>query len=296
MQIKIEAILKKKRRFLWAVAAGLTGAAVLLGFGMSGTLSARVRAAGAHAASDPQEPAIPEVAWKAPNPSTIPPGKLGDSIRLGLNIMNNTPKYAHRYVANKMNCSDCHVNQGTQPYASPLAGITTVFPAYTKRDGRVITIEHRIQECFERSENGAPPPSDSPEMVAMVAYMNWLSRGIPMGSTVKGRGLLKFTPPSHVDPTAGAKIYAQQCQVCHGVNGQGIAGMFPPLWGPGAFNDGAGMSKIAKMAAFVKANMPKTKPGSLSVQQSYDVAAFVTAKPRPHFKSSQSASHNRGRK
>ncbi len=295
MQIKIGPILKKKRCFQWAVAAGLAGAVTLLAFGMNGSLSARGRDGDVNAAGDPQEPATPEVAWAAPNPSTIPHTKLGETIHLGLNIMNNTPKYARRYVGNKMNCSDCHVNQGTQPYASPLAGITTVFPAYTKRDGRVITIEHRIQECFERSENGTPPPSDSPEMVAMVAYMNWLSKGIPMGSTVKGRGLLKLTPPSHVDPVAGAKIYAQQCQVCHGANGRGVAGMFPPLWGSGAFNDGAGMSKIAKMAAFVKANMPKTKPGSLSIQQSYDVAAFVTAKPRPHFKPSQSLSYNHGR-
>jgi len=282
--MKTESAVIKKRRFRWVALMGLGGAIALLAFGMNGTLSARAPAAVARAANDLQEPAIPEVEWKAPDPSTIPQGKLGESIRLGRNIMINTPKYAARYVGDKMNCADCHVNQGTQPYASPLAGITTVFPAYTKRDGRVITIEHRIQECFERSENGTPPPSNSPEMVAIVAYMNWLSKGIPMGSTVKGRGLLKLTPPVHVDPAEGATIYAHQCEVCHGANGQGIPGSFPPVWGPGSFNDGAGMSKIAKMAAFVKANMPKTSPGSLTVQQAYDVAAFVTAKPHPHFK------------
>ena len=114
--------------------------------------------------------------------------------------------------------------------------------------------------------------------------MNWLSKGIPMGSTVKGRGLLKLTPPAHVSAAEGATVYAHQCEVCHGANGQGIPGSFPPVWGPGSFNDGAGMHKVTKMAAFVKANMPKTSPGSLSVQQAYDVAAFVTANPHPHFK------------
>ncbi len=240
-----------------------------------------------HAETRHEEPATPAVAWKAPSPGTIPQGELGESIRLGRNIMNKTPQYASRYVGNRMNCVDCHLNEGTQAWASPLAGITTIFPAYTKRDGRVITIEHRIQECFERSENGTPPPSNSQQMVALVAYMNWLSKGIPMGSTVKGRGLLQLTPPAHVDAAAGAKIYAQQCQVCHGANGQGIPGMFPPVWGPGSFNDGAGMSKVEKMAAFVKANMPKTSSGSLTVQQAYDVAAFVTAKPHTHFKSAK---------
>ncbi|MEJ2008436.1 MAG: c-type cytochrome [Acidobacteriota bacterium] len=282
--MKTESVVSGKRRFRWFAAMGLAGVFALLAFGTNGTLTARAAASGTRAASGPQEPAIPTVALKAPDPSTIPQGKLGESIRLGRNIMINTPKYAARYVGDKMNCVDCHLNEGTQAYSSPLAGITTVFPAYTRRDGRVITIEHRIQECFERSENGTPPPSNSPEMVAIVAYMNWLSKGIPMGSTVKGRGLVKLTPPAHVDSAAGATIYAHQCEVCHGAKGQGIPGSFPPLWGPGSFNDGAGMSKVAKMAAFVKANMPKTSPGSLSVQQAYDVAAFATAKPHTHFK------------
>ena len=282
--MKTESVAIRKRWLRWAGAAGLACLSMLLAFGINGVLSARAPAAGAQAAANQEDTVFPAVEWKAPDPSTIPHGKPGESIRLGLNIITNTPKYAGRYVGNKMSCTDCHSNQGTQSYASPLAGITTIFPAYTKRDGRVITIEDRIQECFERSENGTPPPSNSPEMVAMVVYMNWLSKGIPMGSTVNGRGLLKLTPPARVDAAAGAKIYAQQCQVCHGANGQGVPGMFPPVWGAGSFNDGAGMSKVEKMAAFVKANMPKTSPGSLTVQQAYDVAAFVTSKPHPHFK------------
>lgn len=276
-------VVAKMNQFRWPAAAGIAAAMVLLTFGAGGNLSAQTKAAKAHAATKSGEPAIPEVAWRAPNTSSIPHNEMGEAIRLGLNIIIDTPKYARHYVGNQMNCADCHVNQGTQPFASPLAGLTTVFPAYTKRDGRVITIEQRIQECFERSENGTAPPANSPEMVAIVAYMNWLSKGIPMGSTVKGRGLLTLTPPAQVNAAEGDKIYASQCQLCHGANGRGIPGTFPPLWGPGSFNNGAGMNNIPKMAAFVKANMPKTNPGSLTVQQAYDVAAYVAAKPRPHF-------------
>ena len=268
-------------------AAAVAGGLVLLGFGL---VAKRITWAQGPPATGPEEVAVPAVSWNPPDPATIPPGRPGASIRLGRNIIVDTPRYAARYVGDRMKCADCHLNEGTLAYSSPLAGVTTIFPAFTHRDGRVITIERRIQECFERSENGTPPPSDSPEMVAMVTYMNWLSRGVPMGSTVKGRGLLKLAPPAHVDPAAGATLYAQQCQVCHGADGQGIRGMFPPLWGPGSFNDGAGMSHTAKMAAFVKGNMPKTKPGSLTVQQAYNVAAFVTAKPRPHFKAPKAAS------
>ena len=287
--MKTESVVTKERRWRWAAAAGLASAFVLLAFGMNGTLRAGAPARGARAGSDAEEAAMPAVAWKPPDPATIPSGKLGASIRLGRNIIVNTPKYAARYVGNKMNCADCHLQAGTQAYASPLAGLTTIFPAFTKRDGRVITIERRIQECFERSENGKPPASDSPDMVAIVAYMNWLSRGIPMGSTVKGRGFVHLETPQHIDPAAGAKVYAESCAACHGSNGAGIPGTFPALWGPDSFNDGAGMSHVGKMAAFVKANMPQNSPGSLSAQQAYDVAAFVTSKPRPHFQPPRSA-------
>ena len=57
----------------------------------------------------------------------------------------------------------------------------------------------------------------------------------------------------------------------------------PPLWGPGAYNDGAGLHEVAKMAAFVQHNMPAGKPGSLSAQDSYDVAAFIHNKPHTAF-------------
>lgn len=281
--MKTESVITGKRRVRWVAAAGLASILLLLAFGMSGTLSARAPARGPHAATDTEEAVIPAVAWKPPDPVTIPHNQLGASIRLGRNIITDTPKYAAHYVGNKLNCADCHLDEGTKAYSSPLAGVTTVFPAYTRRDNRVISVGQRIQECFERSENGKPPSSDSPEMVAIVAYMNWLSKGIPMGSTVKGRGFVHLETPQHVDPAAGAKIYAQSCAACHQSNGAGIPGSFPALWGPDSFNDGAGMSRVAKMAAFVKANMPQNSPGSLSVQQAYDVAAYVDSKPRPHY-------------
>jgi thiosulfate dehydrogenase len=223
------------------------------------------------------------VSWHPPELSSISPGPQGDSIRLGRNIIAETTKYAAHYVGNGMKCGDCHLNAGTFAGASPLAGVTTLFPAYSQRAKRVITIEDRIEECFVRSENGKPLPYGGPEMAAVVAYMTWLSQGVPVGSTVQGRGFPKVNQPSHVDPQHGAKVYADKCSACHGSDGRGVTGAFPPLWGPRSFNDGAGMSHVEKMAAFVKANMPPTSPGSLSAQDAFDVAAFVEGKPRPKF-------------
>lgn len=219
-----------------------------------------------------------------PDPSTIPPGPLGDSIRLGLQIFRHTPQYAAEYVGNRLSCSDCHLKDGTAAYSSPLVGVPGLFPMYNARAGRVITFEDRVQECFVRSENGRPFPDRSPKLIALIAYMQWLSQGQPAGTSVPARGLVKLAI-LRGDPAKGATIYAKQCAVCHQANGAGIPKSFPPLWGPVSFNDGAGMSHVPKMAAFVQYNMPQTKPGSLTAQEAYDVAAYIDSKPRPKYDS-----------
>jgi thiosulfate dehydrogenase len=222
--------------------------------------------------------------FKPPDPASIPMGPLGDSIRFGLQIFTDTPQYAPAYVGNLLSCSDCHLQDGTSAYASPLAGVPGLFPMYKARARRVITFEDRIQECFTRSENGRPLPYRSPELIAIVAYIQWLSQGLPAGRALPSRGLVKL-PPLHGDPAKGAGIYARKCAGCHQADGGGVPPAVPPLWGPNSFNDGAGMSHVAQMAAFVQHNMPPNQPGTLTPQQAFDVAAYVDSKPRPKFNS-----------
>ncbi|MGH7868930.1 MAG: c-type cytochrome [Candidatus Dormibacteraceae bacterium] len=217
------------------------------------------------------------------NPADIPSGPLGASIRLGLIIFKETPKYASAYVGNKLSCSDCHLQNGTAAYSSPMIGVPGMFPAYNARAHRVVTFEERVQECFVRSENGGRMiPADSPEMTALVAYMQWISRGQPAGQTPPGRGLRKL-PGLTGDPVRGQSIYAKQCASCHGATGAGVANFFPPVWGKDSFNTGAGMDHPAKMAAFVQPNMPQNSPGSLTAQQAYDVSAYIDSQPHPPF-------------
>jgi thiosulfate dehydrogenase len=58
----------------------------------------------------------------------------------------------------------------------------------------------------------------------------------------------------------------------------------PPLWGLDSFNDGAGMARLSNLANFVHSNMP---PGAdyhdpmLSVEEAWDVAAYVESQERP---------------
>ena len=221
-------------------------------------------------------------AWTAPNPAAIPQGPLGDSIRVGLQIFNDTPKYAAPYVGNKMSCGHCHVQSGTVPYAIPLVGVPGLFPMYRDREKEVVTFEERIEQCFQRSENGHRVPNNSREMVGLVAFAQWLSKDQVIGRPFPGRGLAML-PELSSDVDRGRQVYAQQCALCHGPDGAGQTPAIPALWGPGAYSDGAGMNEIGKMAAFVQHNMPKTSPGSLTSQQAYDVAAYVHSQPHPRF-------------
>lgn len=133
-----------------------------------------------------------------------------------------------------------------------------------------------------RSENGRPLPPDAMEMRALVAYIQSLSRNGVNGKAYKGRGLVKLARLSG-DVTRGEHAYASQCASCHGADGAGFPPAMPPVWGAGSFNDGAGLYRIENMAEFLFHNMPQNHPGSLTAEQSFDIAAFIHAMPRPKF-------------
>ena len=85
------------------------------------------------------------------------------------------------------------------------------------------------------------------------------------------------------DTTRGRTVYAEQCARCHAADGQGAIAGVPPVWGPKSFNVGAGMSRLRTAASFIRYVMPQDKPGTLTDQQAFDVAAYVNAHPRPDF-------------
>jgi thiosulfate dehydrogenase len=62
---------------------------------------------------------------------------------------------------------------------------------------------------------------------------------------------------------------------------------FPPLWGPDSYNDGAGMDRFDRAVSFIRNNMPRGVDASnpqLSLQEAWDVAAYVIAQPRPRYR------------
>jgi thiosulfate dehydrogenase len=239
-------------------------------------------------ASGPMAAAMTQVPLAAPAASSMPGGPLGDAIRLGQAIVSDTQTQASAYIRNGLNCVSCHLDGGRMAYAAPLVGLTGVFPEYRARRGRVESLEERINDCFRRSMNGQALPQSSVEMIGLLAYIAWLSQGVPTGAEVIGRGFRDITAPAKPDPVRGKALYAQKCAACHGADGQGLRGagnafVFPPLWGPQSFNTGAGMARATVAAAFVQAKMPLGSGGTLNNQEAFDIAAYFTAQPRPKF-------------
>jgi len=230
----------------------------------------------------------PKIPLAAPGDDSIPPGPEGDLIRRGRVIATRTSEELPAIVGSDLHCTSCHLDGATKANAGPWVGVTSVYPMYRARAGKEITVEDRIDECFERSMNGRAPAQNSPETKALVAYMTWLSKDVPRGTEVIGRGFKMLEPPPNVDPAAGAISYQARCASCHGQDGQGKRAegggyQFPPLWGDRSFNIAAGMARLDTAAAFVKHNMPLGAPEPLTTAEVYDIAAYFTREGRPDY-------------
>lgn len=213
----------------------------------------------------------------------------------GMRLNAETRALLPNHVGDDLNCASCHLNAGTVADGSPYVGVSAFFPSYAPRAGREITLEDRINGCFLRSMNGKPLPVDGADMKAMVAYFDWMKGATKPEDKVAGRGVGKVDTSLKPNPENGKTIYAAQCAVCHGQNGEGLkdaAGrlVYPPLWGERSFNIGAGMARTFTAAAFVKRNMPigthekfPLGQGGLTDQEAIDVAEYFTHMERPDF-------------
>ena len=181
--------------------------------------------------------------WTPPDISKIPAGPDGDSILLGMHIFEETPRYAPNYVGNQLSCGSCHLAGGTMSYGIALVGAPSWFPMHSDRAKRDITLEDRIQECVTRSENGTPLPQGGREVTALISYMTWISQQGAAEGLTPVRGVDAKIATLQGDATRGEAIYKEQCSGCHGADGAGVVGVLPALWGPGSYNNGAGMNQ-----------------------------------------------------
>lgn len=239
--------------------------------------------------------------FQPPLLADLPDDHNGKAIRRGAAIFNHTHLNADSspYVGNSQDCVNCHLNGGRRENAAPMWAAWVLYPKYRGKNHKINTMAERIQGCFTYSQNargskqGKAPEADSRLIADLQAYMYWEARGVPTGKKMKGQGYPTLPDPDKpFSPERGKALFASHCALCHGDNGQGTAMdgstpgrdkdyAFPPLWGPYAYNWGAGMHRVNTAAAFIKANMPLGNAGTLSNQQAWDLAAYIDSKPRP---------------
>lgn len=201
------------------------------------------------------------------------------------------PKGSVLKMSNGMNCQNCHLNAGTQPWGNNYFAVQSTYPKFRARSGTVENQIKRVNDCFQRSLNGKALDSTGREMRSILAYIKWLGKDVIKGKSPRGSGIFKLKSMKRAcNPEKGLEVYVAKCQSCHQSDGEGLLAengksyIYPPLWGKNSYNHGAGLFRISNFAGYVKYNMPLgttfDKP-QLSDEEAWDVAAFVNSMPRP---------------
>ncbi|MEK9133320.1 MAG: c-type cytochrome, partial [Pseudomonadota bacterium] len=178
---------------------------------------------------------------------------------------------------------------------------------YSSRINQYLDPVNRIQDCMQRSMNAQTNVLDrnSYEMQSMVSYLKWLTTGVQwadMGGPVTDWKQVKaqsFLPVSGMtrptDPVRGKTVYEEQCAACHGSDGEGVwdannqVFIYPAVWGPRSFNDGAGMYRPRTAVGFVKGIMPygwanaTDATHQLSAEDAWDAITYVVYQNRPQW-------------
>lgn len=200
----------------------------------------------------------------------------------GKRLMTNTPEYLERFIPNRLACSSCHIDAGTEPGELSLVNAVHNYPRP----------EDRINLCVTRNMNGRPLPENGDEMTGMVAWLRFLAEDYAAtgASERKSHDPARFVKPARTaDPKAGAGLFGKRCADCHGKDGAGLLAsrdpkqgyLFPPLWGLESWGDASEMADATTAARFIKAKMPLGQ-ANLTDDEAWDLAAFVEIKPRPH--------------
>lgn len=147
-----------------------------------------------------------------------------------LMVQDGAALWARRSGTADRACADCH-----GPAQAPLAamdGVAARYPAIDAASGQPLNLAGRIRQCRRQHQQAPDWPADSPELLALSAYIGLASRGLPI------------TPPEHPRLAAlqqqGARLWQQRlgqlnlsCAQCHDrLAGQRLAGAVIPQGHP----------------------------------------------------------------
>lgn len=117
--------------------------------------------------------------------------------------------WKRRAGAADKSCADCHGRA-----EASMRGLAARLPAWDGRLGRVSTLDARVDACITREQRAVAPAAESPDLVALQAYIVLQSRGMPLQVEVDGRARATFE--------RGRSLYGQRmgqmnlaCTHCH---------------------------------------------------------------------------------
>ncbi|MDX2283631.1 MAG: c-type cytochrome [Bacteroidia bacterium] len=235
--------------------------------------------------------------WTPPSLESVSDPALQAQLRYGRDLIVQTAAYlgpqgSVMRTSNGMNCQNCHLDAGTRVFGNNYGSVAAQYPKYRARSGTIEDLNKRINDCMERSLNGRALDTLGPELKAIKAYIAFIGSNVPKGAKAEGSGLKALAYLDRAaDPEAGAGLYVEKCQVCHQADGSGQLAadgktyVYPPLWGPHSYNDGAGLYRLGNFARYIKYNMPLGATHDspiLSDAEAWDIAAYVNTRPRPH--------------
>lgn len=124
---------------------------------------------------------------------------------------------------NGKSCASCHDDA-----KASMRGSAATFPRFSKAAGKVITLSEQINQCRSGAQQAAALKPESPDLLALEAYIGLQSRGLPMNPAQD--------QPTRQAAARGQKLFATRigqlnlsCAQCHDDNaGKRLAGALIP--------------------------------------------------------------------
>ena len=218
------------------------------------------------------------------DPAALPSGELGDSIKLGRDIVMNTQQTMPGYVRAKLECASCHVEGGTVAKGGSFIGTASYFPQCNPRANRVITLQDRLAECFPLQHERPAAGYASKEMVAMVCvHRVAFARNAAALDPARANRFIEPLPSARRTSRAARRSTRSKCATAIRPAAPASPVRFRRCgarvvqhrrrYGAHRSDDRVRVATICR----------KNAPGSLSLQDAYDVSAYVLSHDRPAF-------------
>ena len=153
---------------------------------------------------------------------TVNPGMLG--------VLEGGTLWARKTGTAGRACADCHGDG-----RASMKGVAARYPTFDEANARPIDLEQRIQQCRRERQEAAPLQWESPELLALTAYVAHQSRGMPT----------EASPDRRMDAARerGRELFTRRegqlnlsCSACHDENwGKRLAGNVIPQGHPNGY-------------------------------------------------------------